>query len=215
MLVASIMANSYQIDIDTGSGQFSKAFNEFYKNHFINSYGLTRGEVDSSFFVLMTNSEKEIARRLIRNNLHLKQAHLFRAAGELKDEQSLPILYEQLNGNTDLSWLLSIGQAIWKINGDKVYLELLHQLQKHPDGIMKAAHFDQVTDLKDQESIEMLFDYLEDDDSFVRELALSKLNYLVSRQHTLENRFDRKYFLKRRKEEIFKADLLLNLQSLP
>jgi hypothetical protein len=208
------METSYQIDIDPNSEQFSQAFKEFYHNHFVNSYGLARREVDTSFFVTMTDEEKEIAKRLIRNNLKLRQAHLFRAAGELKDEQALPILYEQLNNNIDLSWLLSIGQAIWKINGDKIYLELLRKLQTHPSGTMKAAHFEQVTDFKNDESVEMLFSYLDDPDDFVRHLALSELNYLSTGKHALENRYDRKYFLKKRKDDTFKKELLHNLQNL-
>jgi HEAT repeat protein len=209
------METSYQIDIDPTSEQFSQAFKEFYHNHFINSYGLARREVDTSFFKTMADEEKQLAKRLIRENLKLRQAHLFRAAGELKDEQALPILYEQFNSNTDLSWLLSIGQAIWRINGDKIYLELLRKLQHHPSGIMKAAHFEQVTDFKDEESIEMLLAYLEDPDDLVRHFALSKLNYLASGKSALENRFDRKHFLKRRKDETFKRTLLHNLQNLP
>jgi hypothetical protein len=180
----------------------------------VNSYGLARGEVDTSFFATMTDEEKGIAKQLIRNNLKLRQAHLFRASGKLKDEQALPILYEQLDCNTDLSWLLSIGQAIWKINGDKIYLDLLRKLQNHPSGTMKAAHFEQVTDFKDEESIEMVFGYLEDSDSFVRHLALSELNYLLMGKHSFENRFDQDHFIKRRLDETFKRSLLHNLQSL-
>ncbi|RZK01780.1 MAG: hypothetical protein EOO46_19260 [Flavobacterium sp.] len=208
------METSYQIDIDPNSEQFSQAFKDFYHNHFVNNYGLARREVDTSFFVTMTDKEKEIAKQLIRNNLKLRQTHLFRAVGELKDEQALPILYDQLNSNTDLSWLLSIGQAIWRINGDKLYLKLLRKLQQHPSGTMKAAHFEQVTDFKDEESIEMLLDYLEDPDEFVRHLALSKLNYLLTGKHAFENHFNRKHFLKRRKDAKFKNELLKNLQSL-
>jgi HEAT repeat protein len=208
------METSYQIDIDPNSEQFSQAFKEFYHNHFVNSYGLARREVDTSFFKTMTEEEKDIAKRLIRNNLKLRQAHLFRAAGELKDEEALPILYELLNNNTDLSWMLSIGQAIWKINGDKMYLELLRKLQTHPSGTLKAAHFEQVTDFKDDECIEMLFDYLEDPDDFVRHLALSKLNYLSTGKHASENRFGRKHFLEKRNDETFKSELLHCLQNL-
>lgn len=208
------METSYQIDIDPTSEQFSQAFKDFYQNHFVNSYGLARSEVDTTFFKNMTDEEKEVAKRLIRENLNLRQAHLFRAAGELQDERALPILYEQLNNNTDLSWLLSIGQAIWKINGDKIYLELLRKLKMHPGGTMKAAHFEQVTDFKDEESIEMLLDYLEDPDEFVRHLALSRLNYLTTGKKSFENRFNRKHFLKKRKDEKFKKELLHNLQTL-
>ena len=208
------METPYQIDIDPNSERFSQPFKDFYHNHFVNSYGLARREVDTSFFQTMTDEEKEVAKRLIRDNLKLRQAHLFRAAGEFKDEQALPILYEQLNSNTDLSWLLSIGQAIWMINGDKIYLELLKKLLRHQSGTMKAAHFDQVTDFKDEESIEMLLDYLEDHDDFVRHLALSKLNYLATGKYAFENRFDKKHFLERRVDQIFKRELLHSLQNL-
>jgi HEAT repeat protein len=180
----------------------------------VNSYGLARREVDTSFFKTMTDEEKELAKRLIRDNLKLRQAHLFRAAGELKDQQALPILYEQFNSNTDLSWLLSIGQAIWRINGDRIYLELLRKLQHHPSGNIKAAHFEQVTDFKDEESIEMLLGYLRDPDDLVRRLALSKLNYIATGNYAFENCFNRKHFLKRRKDETFKSELLHNLQNL-
>ena len=212
MLVANIMDTSYYID--PNAEMFSQAFKNFYQNHFVDSYGLSRREVDISFFKTMTDEEREVARRLVRYNLKLRQVHLFQAAGELKDEQALPILYEQLNNNTDLSWRLSIGQAIWKINGDEMYLQLLRNLQNHPNGTMKAAHFEQVTDFKNNESIEMLFEYLDDPDNFVRHLALSKLNYLSTGMHALEHRFDRIYFLKRRKNETFKRELLRNLQNL-
>lgn len=208
------MDTSYQIDIDVNAEHFSPAFKNFYQNHFIDSIGLSRREVDIDFFKAMTGEEKEIAKHLIRNNLKTRQAHLFRAAGELKDEQSIPILYEQLENSTDLSWLLCIGQAIWKINGDKIYLELLRRLQKHPGGTMKAAHFEQVTDFKDEESIQMLFTYLEDPDDFVRYLALSRLNYLATGKHSNENQFDKEHFLFRRNDDAFKKELLISLKTL-
>ena len=95
------MATGYNIDIDLNSSDYSKAFNEFYSAHFINSFALTRGDIDTSFFNEMTNAEKEIAKRLIRQNLKLRQTHLFTASGQLKDNEALPILYEQLNNNPD------------------------------------------------------------------------------------------------------------------
>jgi HEAT repeat protein len=208
------MDTPYQIDIDPNSGHYSQAFKDFFYHHFINAIGLGRREVDTSFFMKMTEQERETAKRLIRNNLKLRQAHLFRAAGELKDEITLPTLYEALNSNTDLSWLLSIGQAIWKINGDEIYIELLRKLQVHPDPNMKAAHLDQVTDLKDKESVEMLLNYLNDKDRLVRHLALSKLNYLLTEKHAFEDSFDKRYFLERRHDEDFKNTLLLNLKRL-
>lgn len=127
----------------------------------------------------MTDSEKVIAKRLIRQNLKLRQVHLFKASGILQDKEALPILYEQLNRNTDLSWLLTIGQAIWRLNGDELYPKLLKQLKDHPSDMMRVAHFEQVTDLKNEESIEMLFNYLDDKNELIKSFALAKLNYLA------------------------------------
>ena len=61
-------STEYFIDIDPNSNSFSTAFKDFYKNHFIDAYGLARREVDTYFFDSMTTEEKEIAKRLIRQN---------------------------------------------------------------------------------------------------------------------------------------------------
>ena len=39
----------YQIDIDANSGHYSKAFKDFFSSHFENTWGLTRGDVDTYF----------------------------------------------------------------------------------------------------------------------------------------------------------------------
>jgi len=205
----------YQIDIDPNSGSFSTAFKEFYSSHFKDTWGLTRGDIDTYFYTAMTIEEKEIAKKLVRQNLNLGYTHLFKASGDLHDDKALPILYEHLQNYKDLSRKLTIGQAIWKINNDDLYQELLRELLNHSSHFTKEAHFQQVTDLKNQESIEMLLAYLNDNADFVRDLALSKLNYLLIGQHSFENRFDRKYFITRQKDEPFKNKLLLSLQHLP
>lgn len=207
-------STEYFIDIDPNSNSFSIAFKDFYKNHFIDAYGLTRGDVDTYFFNAMTVDEKEIAKRLIRQNLNLRQAHLFRASGLLQDIEALPILYEQFQSNTDLSWLMTIGQAIWKLNGDDLYLKLLRQLKIHPSDTMREAHFDQVTDLKNEESIEMLFDYLNDKSELVKSMAKSKLNYILAGQYEQEQKFDSDYFLSKRNDKEFKKELVEKLKNL-
>jgi hypothetical protein len=208
------MVTDYYIDIDPNSADFSKAFKDFYSNHFENTWGLTRGEVDTYFYSAMTKDENEIAKRLVRYNLKLRYTHLFKASGDLHDNEALPILYEHLQDSKDLSRQLTIGQAIWKINGDGLYRELLRKLQGHPDHFTKEAHFEQVTDLKNQESIEMLLAYLNDSADFVRYLALSKLNYLLTGTGSFENQFDKDYFLTRQKDELFRTKLLISLQRL-
>ena len=194
-------ASEYLIDIDPNSDSLSKAFKDFYQNHFINAYGLSRNEVDTYFFDSMSENDKEIAKRLIRQNLRLRQSHLFKAAGILKDKEALPILYDQLNTNTDLSWLLVIGQAIWRINGDDIYSKLLRQLKEHSSDTMREAHFDQIVDLKNKESIEMLFSYLSDKSRLVQSMAISKLNFLSAGKHEQKQRYDKEYFMSKKTDE--------------
>tara|TARA_R110002073_G_scaffold333356_1_gene520729 strand:- start:742 stop:1443 length:702 start_codon:yes stop_codon:yes gene_type:complete len=202
------------IDIDPSSDSLSQAFKDFYQNHFVNAYGLSRNEVDTYFFDSMSENENEIAKRLIRQNLKLRQSHLFKAAGILKDEEALPILYDQLNNNTDLSWLLVIGQAIWRINGDDIYLKLLRRLKEHSSDTMREAHFEQIVDLNNKESIEMLFTYLNDKSRLVQSMALSKLNFLSAGKHEQKQRYDKDYFLTKKTDEKFKNDLLENLRKI-
>lgn len=204
----------YFIDIDPSSNSFSNAFKDFYKNHFIDAYGLARGEVDTYFFKAMTADEKEIAKRLIRQNLNLREAHLFRASAQMQDTEALPILYEQFNNNTDFSWLITIGQVIWKLNGDDLYPKLLKQLKTHPSDSMREAHFDQVMDLKNEESIEMLFDYLNDKSGLVKSMAVSKLNYILAGHYEQEPKFNRNYFLEKRTDNYLRQDLLEKLKHI-
>lgn len=208
------MTTEYFIDIDPISNSFSTAFKDFYQNHFVDAFGLSRGDVDTYFYDAMTTEEKEIAKRLIRQNLKLRQAHLFKAAGILKDAEALPILYEQLNSNSDLSWRLTIGQAIWRLNRDEIYADLLRQLKKYPSDTMREAHFDQVTDLKNEESIEMLFDYLNDKSGLVRTMTISKLNYILAGQYEQQPKFDKDYFLNKQNDKELKRELLDKLKNI-
>lgn len=204
----------YFIDIDPSSNSFSLAFKDFYKNHFIDAYRLARGDVDTYFFKAMKAEEKEIAKRLIQQNLNLRQAHLFRASGLLQDTEALPILYEQFKNNTDFSWLMTIGQAIWKLNGDDLYPKLLRKLKTYPSDTMREAHFDQVMDLKNEESIEMMFDYMRDKSGLVKSMAKSKLNYILAGKYEQKQKFDTDYFLSRRNDKEFKTVLVEKLKNL-
>ena len=208
------MTTGYNIDTDPNSSDYSTAFKEFYSAHFINSFGLTRGDIDTSFFNLMSDTEKEIAKRLIRQNLKLRQPHLFTASGQLKDKEALPILYEQLDNNTDFSWQMTIGQAIWRINGDQLYPKLLKQLKDHPSDLMRQAHFEQVLDLQNEQSIETYFDYLNDSNSIIISMTLSKLNYWLTGKHSDTFQFDKSYFIENRNNKNLKETLLQKLKTL-
>ena len=139
---------------------------------------------------------------------------MFRASGLLQDKEALPLLYDQFQNNTDLSWLFTIGQAIWKLNGDELYPKLLRQLKDHTSDTMREAHFDQVTDLKNEESIKMLFDYLTDKSELVKSMTVSKLNYILAGQYEQNQKFDRDYFLSKRNDKEFKSELVEKLKNL-
>jgi len=204
----------YFIDIDPNSSSLSTAFKDFYSNHFIDSYGLAREEVDLGFFITMTFEEKEIAKRLIRQNLKLRQVHLFKAAAYLDDKEALPILYEQFNNNTDFSWLMTIGQSIWKLNKDKLYPELLWQIKKQPNETMRFVHFRQVTDLANEESIELLYNFLYDESNLIKSTALTEMNFLAVGKYEKENRYGFSYFDTNINNTIFKNELAEKLKNM-
>lgn len=204
----------YKIGFALNPDNFSTAFQDFFTSHFENSKALTRGEVDKYFFNEMTDEELDIAKRIVRDNLDLVYNHLYEAAGDLHDNDALLILYEHLEKAKDLSRQLTIGQAIWKINGDPLYPDLLRKLQNCNNHITKEAHFEQVTDLQNLESIDMLLTYIKDEGEFVRHLALSKLNFLLTGKRSYDNQFPEEYFVHRRNDEAFINTLLLNLKNI-
>lgn len=110
---------------------------------------------------------------------------------------------------------MTIGQAIWKLNGDDLYPKLLRQLKDHTSDTMREAHFEQITDLKNDESIEMLLDYLTDKSGLVKSMTVSKLNYILAGQYEQNQKFDRDYFLSKRNDKEFKSELLEKLKNLP
>ncbi|WP_431138027.1 hypothetical protein, partial [Psychroserpens mesophilus] len=63
---------------------------------------------------------------------------------------------------------------------------------------MREAHFDQIVDLKNKESIEMLFSYLSDKSRLVQTMAISKLNFLSAGKHEQKQRYDKEYFMSKK-----------------
>ena len=62
----------YDIPIEITQRNISPAFKKFMRNWFVDGRGLSRGEVDLSFLNELTDAEKDLARDLLRHNLHLK-----------------------------------------------------------------------------------------------------------------------------------------------
>ncbi|WP_452227611.1 MULTISPECIES: hypothetical protein [unclassified Lacinutrix] len=175
------VTKKYIINIDPNSQTLSKEFKDFYYNHFVEPYGLSRNEVDTSFFKKMSTNELEISKDLIRKNLHLKYSHLFKASGELKDEKALPILYKFLNIETDLSWKLTIGRAIWRINNDNLYEKLLMNLATSKEENLKYIHFEQVYDLGEKKKVQFLKLMVGNDETLSERRATEILNRIKTK----------------------------------
>lgn len=208
---------TYKLDIVADESLYSKPFRDFVYYHFLTSHFREKESLDTYFYNAMPAAEKEIAKRLIRQNLENRETELFIAAGLLKDTEALPVLYQLLEKNKNsLSWMLCIGQAIWRINGDAIYEALLLRLQNDTGGHMRTAHLRQVKDLKNETSINILLSWLDDEDNFLRSMVLAELNYIITGQPTTcLTPIDEDLFYSKRLDEQFKAELVSALKRLP
>jgi hypothetical protein len=154
----------------------SEAIRLFYHHFFIDSYGLTRGEVDLCFLNKLTSDELSVARQLVRLNLHLRYTHIIEATAELRDIDAIPALREMYDTETDLSRRLTIAGSLWKLTRDQCFIECINELVACKSNTMKEAHIDQILWLGDTRSIYFLVQLLDDPGQFVRSLALSRLN---------------------------------------
>ena len=103
---------------------------------------------------------------------------MFEGIALLGDTSSVPTLREMLLKENDLSWKLTISGALWRLIKDQSFVENLEAMKASENATLKQAHFEQVLWLSDERSISFLVDFLDDSDSFVRYLALSRLNEL-------------------------------------
>jgi hypothetical protein len=205
----------YNVDIVPDERLYSQAFKDFVHYHFLTTHFREQDELDTYFYEVLVGTELETARRLIRQNLHLRETGLFKGAGLLADVEALPVLYKMLNENrTNLSRALTIGQAIWRINGDQVYETLLLELQYYPSDTMKQAHVKQVKDLRSLTSINILFSWLEGGD-FTSSLACDELWHILHGRPKKINEYgDIMQFIRRKDDMDFKVELVERLKQL-
>ena len=154
----------------------SAAFQTFYRHFFVNECGLIRGEVDLSFLKDLTPQETTLAKDLIRRNLNRGYTHILQGAAALHDHEVVPQVKEMLACESNLSRRLTIAGTLWKLDKDPSFVECLYDMVQSDSNSLKEAHIDQIAWLGDERAINLLIDLLEDDGSFVRYLALSRLN---------------------------------------
>jgi hypothetical protein len=154
----------------------SEALRCFYRHFFVDTYGLTRREVDLSFLKQLTPDELQIARDLLRRNLGRSYTHIIEGAAALGDIEAVPLLRSLLAQHSDLSRRLTIAGSLWKLARDPCFPNCIAEMVASGSTTLKETHVEQILWLGDERSIHHLIKLLNDGGSFVRFLALSHLN---------------------------------------
>ena len=171
-------SSSYDLPEQIFKQPHPPAFKEFLHHWFVNTWGLSRGEVDLAFLNDLTPEEREIAKDLIRRNLGLKYTHIIEGVAALHDVSTAPILRSMVDEETNASRQLTIAGVLWKLTSDPIFIDCLSRMKASDDATLKQAHFHQILWIGDDRAISFLIDLLDDADRFVRFLALSTLNRL-------------------------------------
>jgi hypothetical protein len=179
-------STSYELPEQIVERSHSAAFKQFLHHWFVDSMGLSRGEVDLTFLSELNPEELAIAQDLLRRNLGLRYTHIIEGAAALHDVSAAPMLRSMLDEETDVSRQLTIAGALWKLTSDPIFIECLNRMKVSDHATLKQAHLHQILWIGDDRAISFLIDMLDDADSFVRFLALSALNRLE---------FNRQYFV--------------------
>ena len=191
----------------------SPSLRAFVQNFFENTLALSRGELDLAFLKELSPADVLQARTLVQRNLHLRYTSIIEGLGLLGDASDAQSLQDLLNTETEPSRRLTIGKALWRIRRDPQFPTLLEQMIASDDVMLKQAHIDDVLLLGDHRSIAFLTRLLDDDDPFVRHLALGTLNALEFSAHYLTPTFphDAEYYRTRQSDAALVQRLVSNL----
>lgn len=211
------LRDSYDIPAGIQQQPHSKAFGEFLWNWFGDSLGLTRGDVDLAFLNDLTTEERETAKDLLRRNLKSKHTHIIEGVAQLGDVTAAKELRAMLEGESSASRKLTIAGSLWRLNKDEAFVKCLREMIASNNPTLKQAHFHQILWLGDERAIEMLLDSLRDDDSFVRYVALARLNGLEFNRRFVvpANQMPHgpDYYESRRQDEDFRRFLMTHLRE--
>jgi hypothetical protein len=206
-------------DIPSFAGSPSPALKQFLSHWFKDSFALTRGDVDLSFVSELSDHEREYACDLLRRNLSLRYTHIIQGLGVLQDTSAVPVLSRMLTEEENLSRRLTIAGTLWRLGRDEAFFDVLAEMKASGDAILIQAHIDQVLWLADERAIDLLCEFLDHSDSFVRFLALSRLNEVEFGDTFTMQRADDlirqpKYYRKRRYETALRRQMVDNLSKI-
>jgi len=111
---------------------------------------------------------------------------------------------------------LTIAGSLWKLAHEESFVDYLKQMKESKNATLKRAHIRQILWLKDERTIDLLIDILEDDDGFVRFLALKMLNELEFGRTCLlcgmtELPHQSSYYEQRRNDEALHQRMVANI----
>jgi len=211
-----VQASPYDLgDIDIKA--MSADFQLFVQHYFVDSTGLTRGEVDLAFLERLSVPELSVARDLLRRHLHLRYTHIIAGTADLRDIAAVDDLRALLGVEPSLSGRLTIARALWRLVRDEIFYDFLVQMQQSDSPGVKQAHLDDVLLLADERAVSFLVILLDDADSFVRSMALHHLNCLEHRKHFLlrpeDLPHDAQYYRQHREDGQLTAKLIESMHA--
>ncbi|MBI5487753.1 MAG: hypothetical protein HY905_10510 [Deltaproteobacteria bacterium] len=166
----------YSVSREALSFWRSRAFKRFLQDFFVDARGLSRREIPPTYLARLSPAELDLARVMVRRNLHLNYAHIVEACGTLGDSVAIPALSSMLRAEESLSRRLTISGALWRLRRDPSFVGNLEAMTRSEKATLKVAHIDQIPWLADARAIGMLIELLEDADRFVTVLARGELN---------------------------------------
>ena len=195
----------------------SPAFAEFFHHYFVDPIPLSRGEVRSAGISGLSPDDTALAASLLRRNLRLGYTHIIDGLGLLGDRGAAAQLRALLESERDLSRRLVLARNLWRLDRDAAFPAILSELAASENPTLKQAHMDDVLLLDDERAVDILVEYLDDQDDFVRAMALTHLNSLECRTFFLMSPADLPHsaaeYRARRWEPQFVARLVENLRD--
>jgi hypothetical protein len=212
------LTGAYDLPDEIVRGPHSRAFANFLKYWFADTWAVSRGETDIAPLKDLTSEEREVAKTLIRRNLATRHLHIIEAAAALGDVEAVPILRAMFDADSGEVTRLTIAGSLWRLARDPVFVDCLEAMIASDNAGLKVPHYHMALWLKDERSIDFLIRLLDDADDFVRSLALRDLNILefgkgfAIPSHQLPSQADT--YRARKNDPVFRSHLLAQLQKL-
>ena len=115
------LVGSYDLPEELIRKPHSPAFAQFLKYWFVETWPLTRGEVDLAFLQELSPEELAAARQRIRINLRTRHNHIIDGAAALSDLDAVPLLRTMFDDELDESRRRIIGATLWRLTHDPLF----------------------------------------------------------------------------------------------